>query len=88
LNHPLLKQNLSDEQIKRIEKAFRNPLAHNALIAVGVGLTPAEASSAFEFPNNEVWISLPMLYNIVADAWTQFDKTKIKYAIETFRLGT
>jgi hypothetical protein len=78
LNHPLLNQNLSDEQIKRIEKAFRNPLAHNALIASGVGLTPAEASSPFKFPNKEVWISVPTLYELVAHAWAHFDKTKIK----------
>jgi hypothetical protein len=88
LNHPLLKQQLSDAQIKRVEKAFRNPLAHNALIAVGVGLTPAKTGSPFEFSGNEVWISVPALYEIAADAWTHFDKAKIKYAIQTFKLGS
>jgi hypothetical protein len=41
---------------------------------------------AFKFTDNDhVWISVPLLYTVVADAWTQFDKAKIKYAIETFR---
>ncbi len=88
LNHPLFKQNLTDAQIGRIEEASRNRLAHNALIDVGVVLTPVKTGFAFKFTDNDhVWISVPLLYTVVADAWTQFDKAKIKYAIETFRLS-
>ncbi len=87
LNHTLLNQNLTRAQIKTIEAAFRNPLAHNALIHIGSGLTPAKLGSPFKFSNDEVWISVPVLHNVAADAWEHFDKNKIKYAVETFRLG-
>ncbi len=88
LNHPLFTQDLTQAQIDRIAEASRNRLAHNALIDVGVVLTPVETASAFNFSNNnDVCISVPTLYAVVADAWSHFDKTKIKYAIETFRLS-
>jgi hypothetical protein len=88
LNHLLFRQDLTRAQIDRIEAAFRNPLAHNALIHIGAGLTPAEAGLPFEFSNNEVWISVPMLHKIVTDAWEHFDKSKIKYAVRTFKLAS
>lgn len=88
LNHPLFKQDLTDAQIGRIEEASRNRLAHNALIDPGVVLTPVTTGFAFKFTDNDdVWISVPVLHAVVADAWTHFDKSKIKYAIETFRLS-
>jgi hypothetical protein len=82
LNHPLLGQALSMQQIKRVEDAYRNRLVHQAQIQPGHGLTRAEASTPFEFHNHEIWISVPALYRAVSGAWDRFDKTRIKTAIE------
>src|SRR5947209_2420992 len=44
-NHSILNLNLTMEQIKKIEKAYRNQLAHAALIEPGAWLTPAPQDS-------------------------------------------
>jgi hypothetical protein len=87
LNHPLFAQNLRMTQIKRIEDAYRNRLAHNGFIAPGHGLTLAPTDAPFDFRDDAVWISLGALYAAVVHAWSNFDKAKIKYAMETLQMA-
>jgi hypothetical protein len=87
LNHPLLGQNLSTAQIKRVEHAYRNALAHEALMWPGHWLTPAPAIPPFGFQGEQISISVPSLYAAVERAWRNFDKSKIKGSIEKFRLA-
>lgn len=87
LNHPLLGQKLSMAQIKRVEHAYRNALAHEALMWPGHWLTPAPTAPPFSFQGEQISISVPSLYAAVKFAWRNFDKSKIKGSIEKFRLG-
>jgi len=87
LNHLILKQALTHKQIKDIEHAYRNPLAHSALLLPQVGLTPDPSAPAIAFKKGEVWISVPRLYELVAAAWAVFDRSTISKAIKTFHLA-
>jgi hypothetical protein len=87
LNHSILKQSLTHEQIKRIEHAYRNPLIHSALLLPQVGLTPDPSAPAIDFAGGEVWVSVPRLWELVTAAWKEFDRSKISEAIKTFHLS-
>jgi hypothetical protein len=87
LNHSILNQNLTMTQIKKIERAYRNQLAHAALLEPGAWLTPQATSSPFMFSGDEVAISVPTLRQVVESAWNRFDRDKIKQAVDKFRLG-
>jgi hypothetical protein len=87
LNHPLFAQNLSKNEIRTVEEAYRNALAHEALMWPGHWLTPIPKAPPFGFQGGQVSISVPALYAAVESAWKNFDRTKIKRSIEKFRLG-
>src|SRR5712692_1182262 len=80
LNHEILKQTLTQGQIKTVEKAYRNLLAHNAMLAPDSWLLPGKGSTVFVFQNGRVGIYVVSLFEMVLHAWGAFDKSKIKQA--------
>ena len=80
LNHPCFGLKLDDTtQIKKLEKWYRNPLAHNGMIVPGVCLTPESTGEPFEFSKSgePTKIRVKPFYNLVAGAWERFDKGRI-----------
>ncbi|SPE17480.1 hypothetical protein SBA5_100078 [Candidatus Sulfotelmatomonas gaucii] len=70
---------LNDAQIKTLETWYRNPLAHEGMIAPGVCLSPEESGDAFAVVGDEpVQIRVKTLYNLVRAAWDQIDKSTLK----------
>lgn len=70
---------LDNQQVKSLEKWYRNPLAHNAMIAPGVCLSPEDGADPFHFDRNEpVLIRVTALYNLVNTAWRQVDKSTLR----------
>jgi hypothetical protein len=67
---------LDKPQIKKIEKWFRNPLAHNAIMAPGALLTGDEFGDVFEFSDTGQVIKLRvvLLLELIKDAWEKFDR--------------
>jgi hypothetical protein len=71
---------LNDRQVKQLEQWYRNPLAHNGMIAPGVCLSPEDGGTPFTFNSNEpVLIRVKSLYNLVHGAWEQADKVKLNH---------
>jgi len=70
-------------QIKQLEKWYRNPLAHNGMIAPGVCLSPEDGGTTpFVFVSEEpVLIRVKALYSLVRDSWDQVDKAKLNSSL-------
>ncbi|MGB8032130.1 MAG: hypothetical protein WCF30_20970 [Terracidiphilus sp.] len=78
---------LNDVQIKTLETWYRNPLAHEGIIAPGVCLSPEETGDAFAVVGDEpVQIRVKPFYNLVRAAWDQLDKSKLKRNWEPRRM--
>ncbi len=78
LMQPPFNSNLSRDQIKKLEKWYRNLLAHNGMIAPGVCLSPDENGDAFVFVANEpMQIRVKSLYTLVRAAWDQVNKAML-----------
>lgn len=78
-NHSCFGFALSDLQIKRLEKVYRNALAHNAIIDLGAILVAHVDGPVFRFrANGNVRINLQSFHKVVAEAWRQFPKERIK----------
>jgi len=71
---------LNDKQIKRLEKVYRNALAHNAIIDLGAVLVVRRDNGPliFIFRPDGILINLPSFHKIVAAAWQRFPKERIK----------
>jgi hypothetical protein len=82
LNHALFAQALTETQIKMVEARYRNPLAHDAMIATDSWLLPGKGTSVFVFDQQTVAVYVESLYDLVLTAWTKFDKSKIKVAVD------
>lgn len=84
LNHASFGQTLSGAQIKNLEKAYRNPLAHNGMLSAGGALykLPYKNGPAIFIEGDEVAIEVQSFHRLVADAWGHLDKAKIKTAVE------
>jgi hypothetical protein len=79
LNHECFGLGLDHEQIKRLERVYRNALAHNAIIDLGAILVAHVDGPVFRFrPNGNVRINLQSFHKLVAEAWRQFPKERIK----------
>jgi hypothetical protein len=83
LNHPLFALNLTSRQIKIIEKAYRNRLAHNAMIDTNSWLIPGTGEAPFLFKDDQVGILVFRLYELLEAAWKIFDRSRIKSFVET-----
>jgi len=61
---------LNDKQIKRLEKVYRNALAHNAIIDLGAVLVVRRDNGPliFIFRPDGILINLPSFHKIVAAA--------------------
>jgi hypothetical protein len=69
---------LNNTQVKQLKQWYRNPLAHNGMIAPGVCLSPEERGDAFRFAADEpVLIRVKSLYDLVRAAWEQVDRTTL-----------
>jgi hypothetical protein len=68
---------LSDGQVQRLRKWFRNPSSHQAMIMPGTKLT-LEEGDPFEFSGTEPsHIRVRPFYRLIRNAWTKFDRNKI-----------
>ena len=78
LNHECFGLRLDHDQIKRLEKVYRNALAHTAIIDLGATLVAHVDGPVFIFRRNGVRINLQSFQKLVAAAWSQFPKERIK----------
>ncbi len=83
LNHSIFGLALTTAEIKIIEKAFRNRLAHNAMIDAGSWLIPSTGPIPFVFQDSQVGILVFKLSEMVDDAWAKLDKDKIRTFVKT-----
>jgi hypothetical protein len=75
LKHPLFDLDLTPDQIKKLKIWYRDPLAHNGMIAPGTILTPETEGDAIEFTNGEpLRIRVKVLFQLVENAWKAFDR--------------
>jgi hypothetical protein len=82
LNHALFALELTTAQIKKIEKSYRNRLAHNAMIDTGSWLIPDSGPAPFIFEDDQVGILVFTLHKLLEEAWQKFDKSRIKSFVE------
>jgi len=82
LDHALFGQTLSHKQIKIIEKAYRNLLAHNAMLAPNAWLLPGKGDPIFVFNGESVNVYIVSLFEMVNQSWQNLDKSKIRKAVE------
>lgn len=82
LNHGIFGLSLTSAQIKLLEKAYRNALAHSAIIEIGAFITPNSSRpqrSPFTFATNRIQvISLPSFHELVGNAWSKFPMSRIQ----------
>jgi hypothetical protein len=80
LNHPHFGQNLTDKQIDQLTHWYRDQLAHAALIARGVVLSPGKTANVFNFSaaRQPTVLYVEALFDLVSDAWKKFDKNQFK----------
>jgi hypothetical protein len=77
LNHPCFGLSFREREIKKLEHAYRNKLAHAAIIDFGTSLIGEDGQEPFVF-DEEVGIRVPAFYGLVARAWCRFDKERIQ----------
>jgi hypothetical protein len=78
-NHELFDLRLEHAQIKHLEKAYRNALAHTAIIDLGASMVAHVDGPVFIFrPQGGVRINLASFQKYVAAAWSRFPKERIK----------
>lgn len=78
-NHELFDLRLEHAQIKHLETAYRNALAHTAIIDLGASMVAHVDGPVFIFkPHGSVRINLASFQKRVADAWSRFPKERIK----------
>lgn len=82
LNHPFFDQKLSGEQINAIKDAYRNRLAHNAMIGPNAFLVLGETKSLFIFGGETVGIVVNELAKVLFAVWENFEKGLIRRAVE------
>ena len=82
LNHPLFGKSYSAKKIENLVCWYRHLLAHAAIIAPGILLTPEPEGEPFDFEGEEP-IRLPVIpfHRMVRDAWRAFDKKLLINAI-------
>src|SRR5438128_4765068 len=78
LNHQCFDLGLDHQQIKSLEKAYRNSLAHNAIIDLGAALVAHVDGPVFVFRSNGIHINLQSFHKRVSAAWQQFPKEHIQ----------
>jgi hypothetical protein len=71
MNCPDFGLNLTEGQIKILKKLYRNPLAHNGLIAPGVMLSKDTSGEPFDFTGNPTVIRVPVLYDLMERVWAR-----------------
>jgi hypothetical protein len=79
LSHQIFGMRLTAAEIKRLKVFYRNPLAHNGMIAPGTILTNEAEGDAIETANGEpIKIRTKALLRSVQNAWSAFDKDRLK----------
>ena len=78
LNHPSVGLELTREQVKQLEKWYRNSLSHNAALPPGTCLT-TEDGPPFDLVNGEpVKIRLVPFLRLLQGAWARLDKNVVR----------
>jgi hypothetical protein len=78
-NHELFGLRLDHAQIKHLEKAYRDALAHTAIIDLGASMVAHVDGPVFIFrPHGSVRINLASFQKCVAAAWSRFPRERIK----------
>ncbi len=77
-NHPLFGLDLTQQEIKQLERSYRNALVHSATIEAGAMLFALDGEVPFEFISGHVWIRLCSFHRRVEAAWALFPKQRIE----------
>jgi len=79
LNDPLFGKSYSVTKIKNLRNWYRHLLAHAAIIAPGICLTPEPEGEPFDFEGDEpVRLRVIPFHRMVRAAWHAFDKELLK----------
>jgi len=78
LNHECFGLTLKSEEIKKLEKSYRNRLAHNAVIDFGSFLLPNGDGPAFVFESDLLGINVFSFHRLVTEAWSNFPRQCIE----------
>jgi len=77
-NHECFGLALDEEEIRRLEVAYRNRLAHNAFIDIGAGLVADPSGPPFAFTPDQIKINVVSFHALVTKAWERFPRERIE----------
>ena len=79
LNHPLFDKTYEGRKIENLAAWYRHLLAHAAIIAPGIILTPEPDGEPFDFNGDEpIRLRVVPFYRMVKAAWEAFDRNLLK----------